>query len=410
MIRRLSARVAAAPRDIRIFLAAVCLAGFGSTIFDSVFNNYLNETFAFTDLDRTLLEVPREMPGLLLVLVTALLFFLCSRRLAAASMLLDAAGLVLMALFASNVPTVVAALVVLSLGQHIFLPLSSSIGMELARDGQDGRRLGQLSGARNLAAIFGSFVVFLGFRFFGLSFRASFVLAAAAFAASALLLLHMTRGTTSAPRLRLKLHREYKLYYWLSILYGTRKQIFLTFGPWVLVRVFEQPTTIVATLLTVGGIIGIVFQPLLGRAIDRFGERAVLGGEAAALVLVCSAYAFSRALFPPAVALAVTGACYVIDQLLMSVGMARATYLKKIAVDPAHVTPTLTMAVSIDHVFSILTAVVSGFIWRAWGYRCVFLLAAAIAIVNLVSAARIRIPRGPAPRDAEVTAGAGAGV
>jgi len=38
------------------------------------------------------------------------------------------------------------------------------------------------------------------------------------------------------------------LYYWLAILYGTRKQIFITFAPWVLITIYKQPTQTIATL------------------------------------------------------------------------------------------------------------------------------------------------------------------
>ena len=99
-------------------------------------------------------------------------------------------------------------------------------------------------------------------------------------------------------------------------------------------------------------------------------------------------------LFPPGAALTVVAACFVGDQLLMSVGMARATYLKKIALDPAHVAPTLTMGVSLDHIFSIAGAVVCGIIWYRIGYQYVFMVAAAIAVVNFFTVMRIRLPDG----------------
>jgi hypothetical protein len=87
----------------------------------------------------------------------------------------------------------------------------------------------------------------------------------------------------------------------------------------------------------------------------------------------------------------ITFACFVVDQLLMSVGMARATYLQKIAVKPEDVAQTLTMGVTIDHAFSIAVALSGGFIWVKWGYQYVFLLGAFIAVINTFSALRIKI-------------------
>src|SRR5512138_143614 len=104
----------------------------------------------------------------------------------------------------------------------------------------------------------------------------------------------MTKGEALPAKSKFTLRKEYGLFYWLNILYGTRKQIFLTFAPWVLVTVFNQKTQMVATLLTIGGVIGIVFKPLLGRMIDRLGEKVILAGEAVVLILVCAGYGFGK--------------------------------------------------------------------------------------------------------------------
>jgi predicted MFS family arabinose efflux permease len=231
----------------------------------------------------------------------------------------------------------------------------------------------------------------LGFRVFGFTFTTAFAIAAACMVVAAAFLRAMPRETVLGDKSRFVWRREYGLFYWLNVLFGTRKQIFLTFSPWVLVTVFKLSTQTVATLFFVGGLIGIGFNPLLGRAIDRLGERVVLMGEAAVLVFVCMGYGFSQRLFSGHIAVGVACACFVLDQMLMSVGMARATYLKKIAVRPGDVPQTLMMGVSIDHVFSILVASLGGIIMVRFGYEYVFLLGALIAVVNLFSAARVRV-------------------
>jgi predicted MFS family arabinose efflux permease len=150
----------------------------------------------------------------------------------------------------------------------------------------------------------------------------------------------------------------------------------------------------VATLMTVGGVIGIFFNPLLGRAIDRLGERRILMTEAFLLIFVCIGYGFSRFFLPEKIAFLVASACFITDYLLMSAGIARATYLKKIAVKPEDVSQTLSMGISIDHIFSITIALLSGLIWKTFGYQYVFLLGAIIAVVNYFSASRIKIRKG----------------
>jgi MFS family permease len=161
----------------------------------------------------------------------------------------------------------------------------------------------------------------------------------------------------------------------------------------VLVSVLGQPTQIMATLFTIGGVIGILFQPLLGWAIDRFGERTVLASEAVILVFVCFGYGFAKFIFPVDTAFLVVCACFLIDQMIFSVGMARATYMKKIAIQPDHIQPALTAAVTIDHIFSISAALLGGVVWSVFGFQYVFLFGAVIAVINFFTALRVRTPQ-----------------
>ncbi|HNW30508.1 MAG TPA: MFS transporter [Spirochaetota bacterium] len=395
-------KIAGLPRDFILFILAIALIGFSQSAINSVFNNYLNEIFHISNNQRGMLELPREMPGFLVVFFSALFFFMSARRLAAFANFLAAAGVALIGLMSPTYSIMLVWLLLYSMGQHIYLPLNQSLGMDFAREGNTGRRLGQLTGAMNIAAIAGSFLVFVGFKYLHFNFTVSFVIASLGFLVASALLFLMKPGTSHPAKTKFTMRKEYRLFYWLNILYGTRKQIFLTFAPWVLIKIFDQKTEMVATLLTVGGITGIFFNPLLGRAIDRLGERRILMGEAALLIIVCAGYGFSKTLFGETTALLVAFACFVADQLLMSVGMARATYLKKIAVKPEDVSQTLTMGVSIDHLFSIAIALVGGVIWDALGYQFVFLIGAVIALVNLFSASRVMVGTGSAGGKEEV--------
>ncbi len=388
-----SARHSTRSRDFMLFIVAVALFSFSQSIVNTVFNNFLKETFHITSMQRGILELPRELPGFLVVFVSVVLFFAGPRRMASLANILAAVGVFCLGLFSTGFAPMLGWLFILSIGQHLMLPLNQSLGMEFARDDNAGRRLGRQTGAMNFAAIAGSLMIFVGFTWLNFTFTVSFLIASVGFVAAAWLLGSMAPGKPEPMSKKLILRKEYGLFYWLSILFGTRKQIFLTFAPWVLVIIFNQKTEVVAILLFIGGIIGIGFNPVLGAAIDRLGERFVLMVEAALLIVVCLAYGFSRRLFPETVALYVTCACFIMDQILMWVSMARATYIKKIARHPGEVASTLAMGTSIDHVFSIGIALGSSVIWDRLGYEYVFLLGAAIAIVNLFSASRIVIPR-----------------
>ena len=86
-------------RDIALFISTISAVAFADSIFNSVFNNFLNETFTLDSFNRTFLEFPRESGGFLVVFVSATLFFVRSRRLAVVAILCGAVGLIMMALF-----------------------------------------------------------------------------------------------------------------------------------------------------------------------------------------------------------------------------------------------------------------------------------------------------------------------
>ncbi len=227
----LQTRITGMSRELKLFAATSILMGIAYSIYDSTFNNFINDSFALTGFQRALLEVPRELPGFLVVFVSALLSFLCSRRLGAFALLFGALGALLIGFTSSTYGAMMLCLFIYSMGMHLFMPLTTSIGMELSHEGQTGRRLGQLNALRNFATILGSFVVFVGFRFLGFQFEHSFLLTATGLGVAGLIMFLMKPDTPKKSKTFLTLHKEYRLYYYLNIISGSRKQIFLNLRP-----------------------------------------------------------------------------------------------------------------------------------------------------------------------------------
>jgi len=72
------------------------------------------------------------------------------------------------------------------------------------------------------------------------------------------------------------------------------------------------------------------------------------------------------------------------------VGLARATYLKKIALSDEDVSPTLSMGRTIDHMVSMFVPWLGGFVWTVMGYEYVFICGAVIAALNLLMTTRMK--------------------
>jgi predicted MFS family arabinose efflux permease len=385
-------------RDYRLFLAATILVGLGSCVNTSIFNNYLKDVFNLDVARRTFLELPRETPGFLVSLLVATLAALGEVRIAMVANLAASAGMLALGWIPSSFVLMVSSTFLYSAGQHVYMPLSSAIGMGFAAEGKEGSALGRIS-ATSTTAILGGTLVLLGLlKLADLSYRAAFTAGAGFYLAAALALLSMSpRRSPGKPR-RLVVKRRYARYYVLSVLYGARKQLFITFGPWMLVDLFRQDASAMTLIALVAAAATIGAQALAGKLTDRFGPRAVLGGEAFVTIFVCMIYAFSPELLPAGTALVVVAACYVIDQASNSVGMARAVYASRIAEQPADVSPTLSIGISIDHVASMTIPMIGGIAWMgggARGYRWVFLGGAAIAALNFIVTRGISIKRAP---------------
>jgi MFS family permease len=218
--------------------------------------------------------------------------------------------------------------------------------------------------------------------------------AAALVAAVALWFMRMPDAHLSRPRFVWR--RRYWLYYTLAFLFGARKQIFITFGPWVLVRVFHQPAYIFAQLWIAAALLGVVFQPALGRAIDRFGERLVLMADSALILLICLGYGWSHVLPYRGLALALLYACFVADNLLFGINMARDTYLAKIAERPEDISPSLSLGVTINHAVSMSLPAVGGLVWAKMGHPAVFMAAAGVAVLMAAFSSLVSTPERPA--------------
>jgi len=87
--------------------------------------------------------------------------------------------------------------------------------------------------------------------------------------------------------------------------------------------------------------------------------------------------------------------CFMVDQLLFAVGMARTTYLNRMATTAGDVTASLSMGVTLDHAVSMSIPILGGATWMAFGFEYVFLGAAVLALASSGVAAFVQVPAAP---------------
>jgi len=389
----------ASRRSIIIFVVAIGFLGMASGIFETSFNNYLDHTFHITAEQRGDLELPREFPGFMVAVLAGALFFMGEANLAVVASGLIGLGMLGLGMLANQghqYASMVAFTVAWSTGTHLMMPTSQSLALALSHEGRTGEQLGKLAAIRAIATVLGCGMVIANFRLFPQGFSSVFVLGAvtAGLAMAAFIALQRTLPPVHhSKRRRMVVKKRYGLFYILAVLFGARKQVFITFGPWVLVRIFDQPPQTFAKLWIIATGLTVLLVPYVGRLVDRAGPRAVLTVDALLLLAVCLTYGFSRDLLPGHLAFYAVCGAYVLDQMLFPVQMARTVYLSRIAEHRADVTATLGMGVSIDHAVSIPIAMLGGRLWLATDYRWVFVAAAGVALATLLTCQFIRVPR-----------------
>ena len=386
-------------------LAATALVAFGLGLSEGVFNNYYKEVYDVTAAQRGFIEFPREIPGLITVVVISLMSFIGEIRLAIIAQILTIAGLLMMGLFTPPFAIMLVFLFINSMGFHLYMPLKDSIGLNIIGSENTGRQFGIINGVRTGAGFVVALGVFFGFRTGFFSFQHSiiinFLIATLFFACVVLILLKIQKLIGNPPintgKGRFLFRKEYKFYYLLASLHGAHKQIAMVFAPWVIVSILLRQADTMAFLTMIGMFLGIFFIPFAGKMTDRLGVKTMMYAEGFSFIIIYvlfgifSAGLMSGRFAPAGIPVLIVYGLFIVDRMTMQLGMIRVLYLRTIAVDQSEISPTLSTGMSIDHAISILGALLGGLIWEAWGPQYVFFIAALLSLGNVLVA--IMLPK-----------------
>ncbi len=365
--------------NLFLFLTGILLLGITGGIYETTFNNFLSDTFSMSAAERGILEFPRELPGFAVVFLTGLFFFLPETKIAALATLSIGAGLFGLAYFGTGWWMMIFFTLVWSAGVHVMMVMRSALALGLAKQQQQGRRLGQVQGVNIGATIVGAGLVWFVLTYCGVDYELTFLIGGVLAVVAGLVVWRVRMPGGNLNRPKFVWNRKYWLYYLMALTFGARKQIFITFSPWVLIKLYGQPASVMAQLWIAAAILGIFFQPVLGRLIDRWGEKTVLTLDALFVAAVCLGYGLSHLFANQAFALWVLYACFVTDNLLFGANMARTTYMTKISARREDVSPTLSLGITLDHAVSMILPFFGGMLWDHCGHQVVFLGATGIA-------------------------------
>ena len=176
----------------------------------------------------------------------------------------------------------------------------------------------------------------------------------------------------------------------LEMFYGARKQVFLTFGPYVLILFYGANTATISLLFAISAAACIFAAPLVGKIIDWAGYKTVMVADTLILVVVCFFYGFAHHIFPRDIAFVVCCVNYVLDAVISLASMASNNYVQELSDGPDETKAAISTGVSINHVITIFIALFGGWIWQTLGIETLFMVSAALGLLNSAYAATIQ--------------------
>lgn len=182
-------------------------------------------------------------------------------------------------------------------------------------------------------------------------------------------------------RKQMVFRKRYWLFYTLTFLAGARRQIFIAFSVFLMVRKFSFTVQEVALLFVVNNVINYFISPLIGKSIVRFGERKVLSLEYFSLVLVFLGYAFVESKLIVAV-------LYILDHIFFNFAIVIRTFFQKMA-DPRDIAPSMAVGFTINHIAAVVLPALGGLLWMI-DYRIPFVGAAGLSFLSLLFVQLIR--------------------
>lgn len=395
-------------KPLKLYFLIIALTAFALTLCGGeVLSNFFKDAYNITAFQRGLIEFPRELPGVMVLLIISSLTFLSDIRISMIAQVLSIIGILVLGFFTPSFNVMLLFIFINSVGMHMFFPLQDGIGMSMIKGDDVGKRMGQYRGVSTAFAMFGGILVFVGFRAGIFSFTTPFkwIFVVSGFILVIVLFLFfklehaIQEPIRTNKKFKIIFRKEYKYYYTLVVLFGVQKQMLFVYAPWVLIELLGKKMDTLAILAIAGSFVGVFFIPLVGRLLDRFGVKSILYADAISFIVVYILYGIlitaitSNKLAVSALTVGLTYLLYIIDRMSNQLGMVRTIYLREIAVESTDITSTLSVGVSMDHVVSILCAILAGVIWGQWGPQYIFFLAAGISLINLYVATKVTIKK-----------------
>jgi len=366
-----------------VFLAVLTISSTaGLQAWRTLFDNFAIRVAGLDGSHVGVIQSVREIPGFLAVLVVYILLIMKEHHLSALSILCLGVGVAVTGFFPTWIGLVLTT-VVMSFGFHYFETTNQSLTLQYFDQAESPWVFGKL---RSLAAASN---IGVGLLIFVLSPVSSFV--QIYFFIGALIVAAGIWGLFQTPadknilpqKKKMVFRKKYSLFYLLTFMAGARRQIFIAFAVFLLVKKFDFTVQEVTILFVLNNAINYFLSPMIGRGIIRFGERKILSLEYFSLVFIFLAYATVESKSLVAV-------LYILDHIFFNFSIAIRTYFQKIG-EPSDIAPSMAVGFTINHIAAVVLPAVGGLLWML-DYRVPFICGAVLSCVSLIAVQWIRVP------------------
>ncbi len=378
----------------RALFVSLLFSAIGFGLYKGVLDNYMAEVVQMNELDRGITEFFREVPGLLLVLILAIFYHSTAERMYKIGMIIMVIGMTMQAIISPMKAWVILAIFIYSTGEHIQLGMKNTLSLEYSREGRGGLALGYQNSIYQIGNLLGYVAVIVAFAWIASSelFLPTFMVAAAFMALAMLVSFRLTGNSkTDQNKSRFYFRKKFTKYYMLEVFYGARKQVFFTFGPYVLILFYGADAGTISMLFSISAIACFVLAPLVGKIIDRIGYKTVMVADTLILVIVCFFYGFAHHLFSMEIAFLVCCVNYILDSVISLASMASNVYVQDISDSKEEMRATISTGISVNHLITIFIALLGGWIWQILGIETLFVISAVLGLCNSVYAATIKV-------------------
>lgn len=362
-----------------LILLTVCSA-VGLQTWRTLFNNFSVEIVNLNGYQIGVIQSVREIPGFLALLVIFCILIIKEYHLSALSILILGLGIALTG-FLPSYQGVIFTTLIMSFGFHYYETTNQSLTLQYF-----GKEISPwvFGKQRSLAAatniIVGISIFFLTPLF---SYKQLYLLfGLLIFAVS---LWALTQNPTDKDILpqhkKMIFKKKYGLYYFLTFMAGARRQIFMAFAIFLLVKKFNFSVQEITIIFVINNIINYFLSPLIGKSIIKFGERKVLSLEYFSLIFVFLAYAVIETKIIIAV-------IYIIDYIFFNFSIAIRTYFQKIG-DPKDIAPSMAVGFTINHIAAVFLPVLGGLLWMI-DYRIPFIAGSCLSVISLIAVQKIK--------------------